>query len=41
MKYISKDHLEDFEFHDAVLEFDNYKDKTPIATGKAFECSRR
>ncbi len=33
--YVSKDHLEDFEFYDAVLGFDSYKDKTPIATGKS------
>lgn len=34
MKYISWNHLEDFEFHDAVLIFESYKDNTLIVTAK-------
>lgn len=34
MKYVSANHLEGFEFHDAILKFVSYKDKTLTATAK-------
>lgn len=34
MIYASYNHLEDFEFHDAVLGFENYKDNTLIVTAR-------
>lgn len=34
MKYVSYNHLEDFEFHDSVLEFESYKDNTLVVTAK-------